>query len=216
MQGHGLIFLLSPFFVGLLMCIICVILFSTIINYISSELKTNTTNDISLHSLQNESNHIQKLDDVCFYQRVFGNQTEYYKFKNATSIILKMENVHEDLRIVVGISLHHKKFPNPSGVAQIEILHGREGLVMKGTSINNDLFNGETQWNTKHLNVFPNIGDRFILNFNVIDDKLQILFYTKNSLTVLTLKEEFTLNEDLRIKFGTYENDVPYLLCFIN
>ncbi|CAL4115577.1 unnamed protein product [Meganyctiphanes norvegica] len=82
---------------------------------------------------------------VCSYKAATGNETGYYQFKNDTSISLVLNHVQEKLRIVIGITQHHRKFSNALVSAQIEITYGPEGYVLKGTADNYQV-NNQDSW----------------------------------------------------------------------
>ncbi|CAL4065772.1 unnamed protein product, partial [Meganyctiphanes norvegica] len=154
-------------------------------------------------------------NDECLYQTVCGNETDYHQFKNGTTISLKLNNVQEELRVVTGITLHHRRFPIMQVLAQIEITYGTEGLVLKGTA-DNDLINNEESWNSEPLHILPSIGDTFRLGFSLTENKLRVSFVTNNFTKILILSEDFMRSEDVKIRLGTYESDVPYQVCFLD
>ncbi|CAL4065770.1 unnamed protein product [Meganyctiphanes norvegica] len=205
--------------ITVMLCGSAAVLYYTIKNQISL-----SSEDLEIFSSQHNQSQVTKypsnlqnrnfLDDNCSYETVWGNETVYNKFKNNTSIILKLNSIHDDLRVVAGIT-NHKYFPSMPVSALLEITRGKEGMELKGTADNYQL-NSQDSWAVEQLPVYPSVENILILNFSVIENKLNIQFSTKNSSTVLTLYEYFFMSEDLRIKIGTSESDVPYQVCFLD
>ncbi|CAL4146849.1 unnamed protein product, partial [Meganyctiphanes norvegica] len=156
----------------------------------------------------NDTRDSNYFDEDCSYQTVCGNQTNYHQFNNGTSIRVKLNNVQQELKIVTGITFHHPILSYTTVSALIEIVHGAEGLVLKGTG-NNHLLNDEDSWKTEQLHLFPSLGDTFTLNFSVVQNIFKVTFITQNSSKVLTLNEEFILSEDLKIRLGANKIDIP-------
>ncbi|CAL4147532.1 unnamed protein product, partial [Meganyctiphanes norvegica] len=155
-----------------LIFIVCLLLFTigAVIGYtlcncttLCSEADESSLSKDSTY-LQNNTRDSTRFDEDCSYQTVCGNQTNYHQFKNGTSIRVKLNNVQQELKIVTGITFHHPMLSYTTVSALIEIVHGAEGLVLKGTG-NNHLLNDEDSWKTEQLHLFPSLGDTFTLNF---------------------------------------------------